>query len=197
MATRIFFEPINFSQGDGVVINPNGTGSINFTASDGGTATYEYVDSDDTSDYLYANINARRIIVDMQSPSNAGIDSGDVDTINSVTLKLKGQKTGGGSGFITVQQIGTAADSSTISNGTDSITLSGSWATYTGLTKTTSDGSDDWVYGDLAGLELRVNQFRSLRPGHQNQVAYLYAEVDYTPTAVAVTHNAPFFGTNF
>ena len=25
MATRIFFEPINFSQGDGVVINPNGT----------------------------------------------------------------------------------------------------------------------------------------------------------------------------
>ena len=25
MATRIFFEPINFTQGDGVVINPNGT----------------------------------------------------------------------------------------------------------------------------------------------------------------------------
>ena len=182
------------------IINPNGTGSINFTASDGGIATYEYVDSDDTSDYLWANINGRRIIVDMQSPSDAGVDSGDVDTINSVTLKLKGQKTGGiagSSGFITVQQLGTAADSSAISNGTDSITLSGSWATYSGATKTTSDGSDDWVYGDFAGLQLRVNQFRNLRPGQQNQVAYLYAEVDYTPTAVAVTHNAPFFGTNF
>ena len=179
------------------ILNPNGTGSITFTASDGGTATYEYVDSDDTSEYLYSFTNGNRIIVDLQSPSDAGVDSGDVDSINSVTLKLKGQKSPTlGSGFITVQQLGTAEDSSAISNGTDSITLSGSWVTYTGFTKTTSDGSDDWVYGDLAGLQLRVNQFRNTRFG-QNQVAYLYAEVDYTAAAVAVTHNAPFFGTNF
>ena len=178
------------------ILNPNGTVTITFTASDGGTATYEYVNSDDTSEYLYSATNGERIIVDMQSPSDAGVDSGDVDTINSVTLKVKAQKTLLGSGFITVQQLGTAADSSAISNGLDSITLSGSWVTYTGFTKTTSDGSDDWVYGDLAGLQLRVNQFRNTRFG-QNQVAYLYAEVDYTPTAVAVTHNAPFFGTNF
>ena len=178
------------------ILNPNGTGTILWSASDGGTATYEYVDSDDTSDYLYSATNGQRIIVDMQSPSDVGVNSGDVDTINSVTLKVKAQKTLLGSGFITVQQLGTAADSSAISNGLDSITLSGSWVTYTGFTKTTSDGSDDWVYGDLAGLQLRVNQFRNTRFG-QNQVAYLYAEVDYTPTAVAVTHNAPFFGTNF
>ena len=179
-------------------LNPNGTGTITWTASDGGTATYEYVDSDDTSDYLYSATNGNRIIVDLQSPSDAGVDSGDVDSINSVTLKLKGQKSPTlGSGFITVQQLGTAEDSSAISNGTDSITLSGAWATYSGTAETTSDGSNDWVYGDLAGLQLRVNQFRNLRPGQQNQIAYLYAEVDYTPTAVAVTHNAPFFGTNF
>ena len=177
-------------------LNPNGTSLISWTANDGGTATYEYVNSDDTSEYLYSATNGERIIVDMQSPSDAGVDSGDVDTINSVTLKVKAQKTLLGSGFITVQQLGTAADSSAISNGLDSITLSGSWVTYTGFTKTTSDGSDYWVYGDLAGLQLRVNQFRNTRFG-QNQVAYLYAEVDYTPTAVAVTHNAPFFGTNF
>tara|TARA_R100000808_G_scaffold14119_1_gene33616 strand:- start:180 stop:728 length:549 start_codon:yes stop_codon:yes gene_type:complete len=178
------------------ILNPNGTGSISWTASDGGTATYEYVDSDDTSDYLYSATNGQRIIVDLQSPSDAGVDSGDVDTINSVTLKLKAQKTLLGSAFITVQQLGTAADSSSISNGLDSITLTGSWATYSGAAKTTSDGTDDWVYGDLAGLQLRVNQFRNVRAG-QNQVAYLYAEIDYTPTAVAVTHNAPFFGSNF
>jgi len=176
------------------ILNPNGTGTILWTASDGGTATYEYVDSDDTSDYLYSATNGQRIIVDLESPSVA---SGDVDTINSVTLKLKAQKTLLGNGYITVQQLGTAADSSSISNGLDSITIpSGSWTTYSGAAKTTSDGTDDWVYGDLAGLQLRVNQFRNLRFG-QNQVAYLYAEVDYTPTAVAVTHNAPFFGSNF
>ena len=176
------------------ILNPNGTGAILWTASDGGTATYEYVDSDDTSDYLYSATNGQRIIVDLESPSVA---SGDVDTINSVTLKLKAQKTLLGNGYITVQQLGTAADSSSISNGLDSITIpSGSWTTYSGAAKTTSDGTDDWVYGDLAGLQLRVNQFRNLRFG-QNQVAYLYAEVDYTPTAVAVTHNAPFFGSNF
>jgi len=176
------------------ILNPNGTGTILWTASDGGTATYEYVDSDDTSDYLYSATNGQRIIVDLESPSVA---SGDVDTINSVTLKLKAQKTLLGNGYITVQQLGTAADSSSISNGLDSITIpSGSWTTYSGAAKTTSDGTDDWVYGDLAGLQLRVNQFRNPRFG-QNQVAYLYAEVDYTPTAVAVTHNAPFFGSNF
>ena len=179
------------------ILNPNGTSVILWTASDGGTATYEYVDSDDTSDYLYTAINGRRIIVDLQSPSDAGIDSGDVDTINNVTLKLKAQKAGLGDGYITVQQIGTAADGDTISNGLDSITISGSWATYSGAAKTTSDGTDDWVYGDLAGLQLRVNQFRNVRPPGNHQVAYLYAEVDYTPTAVAVTHNAPFFGSNF
>ncbi len=180
------------------ILNPNGTVTITFTASDGGTATYEYVNSDDTSEYLYSATNGERIIVDMQSPSDAGVDSGDVDTINSVTLKVKAQKTLLGNGFITVQQVGTAADSSSISNGTDSITVTSgaSWTTYSGTSETTSDGSNNWVYGDLAGLQLRVTQFRNLRFG-QNQVAYLYAEVDYTPTAVAVTHNAPFFGTNF
>ena len=178
------------------ILNPNGTGTILWSASDGGTATYEYVDSDDTSDYLYSATNGQRIIVDMQSPSDVGVNSGDVDTINSVTLKIKAQKTLLGSGFVTVQQLGTSADGTTIGTGTSSITLSGSWATYAGTAQTTSDGSNDWVYGDLAGLQLRVNQFRNPRFG-QNQVAYLYAEVDYTPATATVTHNATFFGSNF
>ena len=178
------------------ILNPNSSSLINWTANDGGTATYEYVNSDDTSEYLYSATNGQRIIVDIQSPSDAGVDSGDVDTINSVTLKVKAQKTLSGNGYITVQQQGTSADSSSISNGPDTLTVSGSWATLSGPAETTSDGSNNWVYGDLAGLQLRVNQFRNTRFG-QNQVAYLYAEVDYTAAAVAVTHNAPFFGTNF
>ena len=177
------------------IMLPNGTGSITWDASDGGTPSYTHIDNDNgDTEYLYSNTNGERIIVDIQSPSDAGVDSGDVDTINTVTLKLSGVKTLLGAGSVTVQQLGTAADSSSIANGTDSITLSGTYATYSGTAQTTSDGSDAWVYGDLAGLQLRVNQFRSPRFG-QNRISYLYAEVDYTHAAV--TNNATFFGANF
>ena len=99
---------------------------------------------------------------------------------------------------MTFRQTGTAADSSIISNGTDTIavTSGGSYSTYSGTAETTSDGTNAWVYGDLAGLSIRVNKFRNDRYG-ETRVSYLYAEVDYTPTAVAVTDNATFFGANF
>ena len=178
------------------IMLPNGTGIINWTASDGFTPTYSHVDNDNgDTQYLYSNTNGNRIIVDLQSPSDAGVDAGDVDTINTVTLKLSGQKYSLGVGNVTVQQLGTAADSSAISNGPDTLALNiGSYTTVSGPAETTSDGSNAWVYGDLAGLQLRVNQFRNPRFG-QNRVSYLYAEVDYTPAVAA--DNATFFGANF
>jgi hypothetical protein len=74
------------------------------------------------------------------------------------------------------------------------VTSGGSYATYSGTAETTSDGSDDWVYGDLAGLELRLVKFRNDRFGEM-RVSYLYAEVDYTEAAAE--NNATFFGANF
>ena len=176
---------------------PNGTGTINWTASDGFTPTYSHVDNDNgDTQYLYSNTNGNRIIVDLQSPSDAGVDAGDVDTINTVTLKFSGQKTLVGAGNVTVQQLGTAADSSSIANGPDTLALNiGSYTTVSGPAEPKSDGSNLWVYEDLAGLQLRVNQHRSPRFG-ENRISYLYAEVDYTPAAVVVD-NATFFGANF
>ena len=111
-------------------------------------------------------------------------------------MKFSGQKYSLLAGKVTVQQTGTAADSSPISNGFDTISLNiGSYATHSGTAETTSDGSNAWVYGDLAGLQLRVNQFRNTRFG-ENRISYLYAEVDYTEAATTAD-SATFFGANF
>ena len=176
------------------IMNPNGTSSITWDASDGGTPTYEYVEDNNTAEYLSSATNGERIIVDLEDPSVAEADI-DMSAGITVTLKLIGIKTFLGAGQVTVQQGGTSADGSSISNGSDSITFDGTWTTYSGTAETTSDGTNAWVYGDLAGLYLRVNQFRSPRFG-ENRVAYLYAEVAYTPTAV-LDENAIFFGSNF
>jgi hypothetical protein len=174
-------------------MNPNGTSTITFAASDGGTPTYEYVEDNNTTEYLSSSTNGERIIVDLEAPSVAEADI-DMSAGITVTLKLIGIKTLLGAGTVTAQQGGTSADGSSISNGSDSITFDGTWTTYSGTAETTSDGMNAWVYGDLAGLYLRVNQFRSPRFG-ENRVAYLYAEVEYTPAAV--DENAIFFGSNF
>ena len=177
------------------VMIPNGTALSAWDASGGGAAAYTDVDNDNgNTEYAFSDTTAERLIVDLEAPSVA---SGDVDTINSVTIKASAIKTLSGNSYVYFRQIGTAADSSSISNGTDTITVpsSGSYATYSGTAETTSDGSDAWVYGDLAGLQIRIEKFRNVRFG-ELRVSYLYAEVDYT-AAVAVTDNATFFGTNF
>ena len=173
---------------------PNGTATANWDSSGGGTASHTDVDNDNgNTEYAFSNTNNKRLIVDLAAPSVA---SGDVDTVNSVTIKASAIKTLSGSSFVKFTQTGTAADSSIITNGTDTITVSasGSYNTYSGTAETTSDGSDAWVYGDLAGLQINLTKFRNDRFG-ELRVSYLYAEVDYT--AAVAADNATFFGTNF
>jgi len=176
------------------ILTPNGDVIQAWDSSGGGTSSYTDVDNDNgDTEYAFSNTNAERMIVDMTAPSVA---SGDVDTIDSVTIKASARKTMTGSSFAHFQQVGTAADSSAISNGVDTITVTagGSYALYSGTTETTSDGSDAWVYGDLAGLQLRITKFRNDRFG-ELRISYLYAEVAYT--AAVAADNATFFGANF
>tara|TARA_Y100000310_G_scaffold33372_1_gene31560 strand:- start:962 stop:1504 length:543 start_codon:yes stop_codon:yes gene_type:complete len=176
------------------IMIPNGTALSVWDASGGGTAAYTDVDNDNgDTEYAYSNTTGERIIVDLEAPSVA---SGDVDTINSVTIKASAKKVLFGTSYMHFTQTGTSADSSAISNGYDIISVpsSASYATYSGTAETTSDGSDAWVYGDLAGLQIRIDKHRNDRFG-ELRVSYLYAEVDYT---VAVAQdNSTFFGTNF
>jgi hypothetical protein len=175
------------------IMLPNGDVLQQWDASGGGTSSYTDVDNDNgDTQYAFSNTGAERMIVDMAAPSVA---SGDVDTVNTVTIKASAKKTATGNSFVFFRQTGTAEDSSSISNGSDAITVTAgpSYNTYQGTAETTSDGSDAWVYGDLAGLQIRVDKFRNDRFG-ELRISYLYAEVDYTP---AVTDNATFFGANF
>ena len=179
------------------IMIPNGTSLSDWDASGGGTAAYTDVDDDNgDTQYAFSNTASERIIVDLAAPSVAEADM-DFDEDVTVTIKASMKKYSPGTSYVVFQQTGTAADSSSISNGTDTITVtaSGSYATFAGTGETTSDGSDDWVYGDLAGLQVRLDKFRNDRFG-ELRISYLYAEVDYTPAAV-VADNATFFGANF
>ena len=175
------------------ILIPNGDALQAWDSSGGGTSSYTDVDNDNgDTEYAFSNTGNERMIVDLPAPSVA---SGDVATIDSVTIKASVKKTETGNSFIKFRQTGTAADSSLINNGIETITVTsgGSYALYSGTAQTTSDGSDAWVYGDLAGLQLRLEKFRNDRFG-ELRISYLYAEVAYT---AAAADNATFFGTNF
>ena len=177
------------------ILIPNGDIVQEWRSSGGGASSYTDVDNDNgDTEYAYSRTNNERMIVDMTAPSVA---SGDVDTIDSVTIKISAAYTHTSfNAGVTVQQVGTAEDLSSISNGSDTIAVAsgGSYATYSGTAETTSDGSDAWVYGDLTGLQLRLTKFRSPRFG-ELRISYLYAEVAYT--AAEAADNATFFGANF
>ena len=177
------------------IMLPDGDVIQEWDSSGGGASSYTDVDNDNgDTEYAFSNTANERLIVDMTAPSVA---SGDVDTIDSVTIKISAAYTHASLNTgVTVQQGGLAADSSSISNGSDTIAVAsgGSYATYSGAAETTSDGSDAWVYGDLTGLQLSLTKFRSSRFG-ELRISYLYAEVAYT--AAAAEDNATFFGANF
>ena len=177
------------------IMLPNGTALSTWDASGGGTAAYTDVDNDDgNTEYIFSNTGNERFQVGLASPSVAEADI-DMSAGITVTIKASASKTLSGNSGVDFYQLGTAADSSVISNGSDRITvLSGGYDTYSGTAETTSDGSDVWVYGDLAGLQIRLVKFRNDRFG-ELRVSYLYAEVDYTPAVSA--DNATFFGANF
>ena len=178
------------------IMLPDGDVISEWDASGGGTASYTDVDDDNgDTQYAFSNTNAERLQVTLAAPSVAEADI-DMSAGITVTIKASIAKTLTGNSFVDFFQLGTAADSSAISNGSDRLTVTsgGSYATYSGTAETTSDGSDDWVYGDLAGLQLRLVKFRNDRFG-ETRVSFLYAEVAYTEAAA--DNNATFFGANF
>ena len=149
------------------IMLPNGTvGTSAWTADSGLPAIATTVDNDNgDTEYAYSSSDGERMTFDLASLS-----------------------------YVKFYMMGTDADSGTITTGPDTVTISGtSYTTYSGPNET-SPNSGDWVYGDLAGLQIRVQQFRNPRFG-QNRISYLYAEVDYTEAVAA--DNATFFGANF
>ena len=179
------------------IMLPDGNVVREWVASGGGSSAFsDVVDDNGDTQYIFSDTGGERFQVSLVAPSVAEADI-DMSAGITVTIKASAAYThSSGASYVDFYQLGTAADSSVISNGSDRITVTsgGSYSTYSGTAETTSDGSDVWVYGDLAGLEIRLAKFRNDRFG-ELRVSYLYAEVDYT--AAAVADNATFFGANF
>ena len=180
------------------IMIPNGDVLQQWDASGGGTSSYTDVDNDDgDTQYAFSNTTAERMIVDLVAPPVAEEDM-DFDETVTVTIKASARKDSLGTSYMIFQQTGTAADSSPISNGTDTLTVttSGTYATFSGTAEDTSDGTNDWEYDDLAGLQIRIDKLRNDRFG-ELRISYLYAEVAYTAAVVTAAENATFFGANF
>ena len=177
------------------IMLPDGDVITEWDASGGGTAAYTDVDNDDgDTQYAFSDTGSERLQVSLAAPSVAEADI-DMSAGITVTIKASASKTLAGNSLVDFFQLGTAADSSVISNGSDRITVvSGGYATYSGTAETTSDNTNLWEYGDLAGLQIKLAKFRNDRFG-ELRVSYLYAEVAYTPAVAA--DNATFFGANF
>tara|TARA_Y100000310_G_scaffold276487_1_gene293664 strand:+ start:41 stop:583 length:543 start_codon:yes stop_codon:yes gene_type:complete len=176
------------------VILPNADIITEWDASGGGAVSYTDVDNDDgDTQYAFSDTNNERMVFELETPSVA---SGDVESIDTVQIIASARYTAGRGSSMYFMQRGTAADSSAISNGTDtiSVTGSGSYSIYSGTAETTSDGTNAWEYGDLAGLRLRVQKYQN--SAGEIRVSYLYARITYTPAAVTAD-NATFFGANF
>ncbi len=140
-----------------------------------GAADHTLVDDDTAvNSYIHETLVNSVVTFTMANPSVA---SADIDTINSVTVKLKAHYTQlGRTRTLKVEQTGTD-----ISNGYDSHTVTPDlYPLYTGTTETTYDGSTGWTYSKLENLRVKLTLTQSAARNNYLRVSYIYAEVDYT-----------------
>ena len=179
------------------IMLPNATvGTSDFTGNGGSSAVYSDVDNDNgATQYAQAASANDTMTFELASPSVA---EEDIESIDSVQVKASVDKFGLGNGQMKLSMLGTDADGATISNGTNTIAVpfSGGYANYSGAAETTPN-SGDWVYGDLAGLQIKAINTYNYRGISRLRISYFYAEVTYTEAAADVTDNATFFGANF
>ena len=139
-----------------------------------GAADHTLVDDDTaTNSYIHETIDDHVITFTMTNPP---IAEGSIDTINSVTIKLKAQHNKSGvTKDLKVEQTG-----SDISNGSDTHTLDDSaFPLYTGTAETTYDGSTGWTYSKLEDLNIKLTALERATRNYFYKVSYIYAEVDY------------------
>ena len=145
----------------------------------GGTAAATDVDNDNgDTEYITDGGHGSEVTFTFANPS---VVESDIDFTQTVTVQLKGsaEKTDTYNSTFYMNQTGGA-----ISNGTDTITITGGgsgFQNFSGTAETTYDGSTTWTYALLHFLRVKLEKFRNDRFG-ELQLSYLYAEVTYTPT---------------
>ena len=176
-----------------IMIPQTQSGTNQWSASTG-TDFVDIVDEDDDSTYIYETRSGQRISYTMTNPS---VIEADIDFNEDVTVtpKVMAHHTGTGTANlefdITGVGIGYTANQVSVSN--DS-----SFPTYSFTSTTEKTSGTDWDYAGLIACNARLTCATNLARFRQLQVSYIWIRVDYTaPTVTTITHNAPFFGTNF
>ena len=156
--------------------NPN----LNFC----GAADHTLVDDDTaTNSYIHETLNNQVVTFTMTDPS---VDEGDIDTINSVTVKIKAEYAESSvTKDLKVEQTG-----GSISNGSDTHTLDDSaFPLYTGTAEQYSTGTTAWEYSDLEDLQVKLTTIDRANRFYYYKVSYIYAEVDYVAAAAGYTND--------
>ena len=143
-----------------------------------GAADHTLVDDDTaTNSYIHETMNNQVVTFTMADPS---VVEGDIDTINSVTVKIKAQYDQSSvTKDLKVEQTG-----GSISNGSDTHTLDDSaFPLYTGTAEQYSTGTTAWEYSDLEDLQVKLTTIDRANRFYYYKVSYIYAEVDYVVAA--------------
>ena len=149
-----------------------------------GAADHTLVDDDTaTNSYIHETMNNQVVTFTMADPS---VDGGDIDTINSVTVKIKAEYAElGVTVDLKVEQTG-----GSISNGSDTHTLDDSaFPLYTGTAEQYSTGTTAWEYSDLEDLQVKLTTIDRANRFYYYKVSYIYAEVDYVAAAAGYTND--------
>jgi len=143
-----------------------------------GAADHTLVDDDTAiNSYIHETLNNQVVTFTMADPS---VVEGDIDTINSVTVKIKAQYDQSSvTKDLKVEQTG-----GSISNGSDTHTLDDSaFPLYTGTAEQYSTGTTAWEYSDLEDLQVKLTTIDRANRFYYYKVSYIYAEVDYVVAA--------------
>ena len=149
-----------------------------------GAADHTLVDDDTaTNSYIHETLNNQVVTFTMADPS---VVEGDIDTINSVTVKIKAQYDQSSvTKDLKVEQTG-----GSISNGSDTHTLDDSaFPLYTGTAEQYSTGTTAWEYSDLEDLQVKLTTIDRANRFYYYKVSYIYAEVDYVAAAAGYTND--------
>ena len=149
-----------------------------------GAADHTLVDDDTaTNSYIHETLNNQVVTFTMADPS---VVEGDIDTINSVTVKIKAEYAESSvTKDLKVEQTG-----GSISNGSDTHTLDDSaFPLYTGTAEQYSTGTTAWEYSDLEDLQVKLTTIDRANRFYYYKVSYIYAEVDYVAAAAGYTND--------
>ena len=163
------------------VLNPDGTAtSINGWNTSFST-TPSHLSQNDTSNEWRTNFNnTGKAILNLDDFDFSGLNVGSITSINHKLIIGLDARGGSADATVAIRDMSSGGAGTTLYSETHANTAGAGFQTFTGTTRTTSNGSSAWTDSDLDGLQL----FLTCTTGaHVHIVQQLYVEVTYEETS--------------